>query len=191
MKIAAVVFGIVLLGVVFLIVKYDIKIKLGTNEQKVLGNNSFVDAYLDRPLPPFTLTDLSGKVISSRELAGKKVHINFWSTSCKPCIEEFSELNRLKAQAGNDVVFLAMAPESAEKVGRTVQRRPFAYTVLPDAGDYMAKLGVTAYPKNFFVDREGIVRRITEGSQQKLDRKTLSLAANNFDTYRRILDAMN
>jgi thiol-disulfide isomerase/thioredoxin len=191
MKIAAVVFGIVLLGVVFLIVKYDIKIKLGTNEQKLLGDNSFADGHLDRPLPPFTLTDLSGKVISSRELAGKKVHINFWSTSCKPCIEEFSELNRLKAQAGNDVVFLAMAPESAEKVGRTLQRRPFAYTVLPDAGNYMAKLGVTAYPKNFFVDREGIVRRITEGSQQKLDRKTLSLAANNFDTYRRILDAMN
>ena len=31
-----------------------------------------------------------------------------------------------------------------------------AYTVLPEASDYMEKLGVTAYPKNFFVDREAL-----------------------------------
>ncbi|QKZ11286.1 TlpA disulfide reductase family protein [Spirosoma sp. KUDC1026] len=190
MKKLAVVLGLILLGLAFLIVKYDVKIKLGANEQKITGDNNFVDAHLNQSLPPFTLTDLNGNEISSQALTGKRVHINFWSTSCKPCLEEFSELNHLKAQAGDDVVFLAMAPDNAEKVSRTVHRRPFNYTLIPDAGQYLAQLGVTAYPKNFFVDRAGIVRRITEGSQQKLDGASLSLKADNFNVYRQILDAM-
>lgn len=190
MKKLAVISGILLLGLTFLIVKYKINIKIGTNDQKIVGSSSFIDTHLNRSLPPFALTDLDGKPVLSQNLAGKRVHINFWSTSCKPCLEEFSELNQLKAEAGDDIIFLAMAPEEVDKVRRTVQRRPLAYTIIPNAGNYMTQLGVTAYPKNFFVDRSGIIRRITEGSQQKIDGKTLSLTATNFDMYRQILAAM-
>lgn len=47
---------------------------------------------------PFELTTLEGKVVKSRELAGKVVLVNFWATWCGPCKEEMPSLARLQKQ---------------------------------------------------------------------------------------------
>ncbi|MBC8111723.1 MAG: redoxin domain-containing protein [Verrucomicrobia bacterium] len=53
------------------------------------GDQVFRKAHLNKPLPDFELKDMNGKIISSKDLKGKFVHINFWSVTCVPCIQEF------------------------------------------------------------------------------------------------------
>lgn len=125
--------------------------------------NGFVRKYKDKPLPSFSLKTLDGKVINNESLKGKVVMINFWSITCGPCIVEMPELNELKA-AHKDVVFLAPAPEDAAKVRKFLAKHPFEFIILPDANKLFDAWGIDGYPKNFFVDKQGIIRLIKEGT---------------------------
>lgn len=49
------------------------------------------------PVVTFDLKTLGGSGISSQELAGKVVLLNFWATWCGPCKEEMPSLARLQS----------------------------------------------------------------------------------------------
>lgn len=50
------------------------------------------------PAATFNLKALDGASLSSQELAGKVVVLNFWATWCGPCKEEMPSLARLQSQ---------------------------------------------------------------------------------------------
>jgi thiol-disulfide isomerase/thioredoxin len=50
------------------------------------------------PAAAFDLKALDGASLSSQELAGKVVLLNFWATWCGPCKEEMPSLARLQSQ---------------------------------------------------------------------------------------------
>src|SRR6476661_8682568 len=50
------------------------------------------------PTVAFDLKALDGASLSSQELAGKVVLLNFWATWCGPCKEEMPSLARLQSQ---------------------------------------------------------------------------------------------
>lgn len=106
---------------------------------------------------------MDGKILDSETLRGKVVMINFWSTTCGPCIKEMPELNQLKAQY-KEVVFLAPAPESAATIKKVLAKHPFNFIILPDAKKLFDEWGIDGYPKNFFVDQEGIIREVKEST---------------------------
>ena len=45
---------------------------------------------------PFEMPSLDGSPVTSKELAGKIVLLNFWATYCIPCREEIPALNSLQ-----------------------------------------------------------------------------------------------
>lgn len=49
-------------------------------------------------IPAFELKGLDGTSLSSKELAGKAVLMNFWATWCGPCKEEMPSLARLQTR---------------------------------------------------------------------------------------------
>jgi peroxiredoxin len=152
--------------------------------------NDFVRKYKDQPLPSFSLKTLDGKVINNESLKGKVVLISFWSTTCPRCIEEMPELNQLKA-AYKDVVFLAPAPEDASKVKKLLAKHPLEFVILPDAEKLFDAWGIDGYPKKFFVDKQGIIRVIKEGTpivNEKYENGKVQLAVK--ETYSPILTAL-
>ncbi len=109
-------------------------------------------------LPAFDLQDLSGNEVSPESLKGKPVVINFWFTSCAPCISEMRALNVLREKyKKSDVVFLAITFDKKTAVLNFLKKHFFNFTIVPDAMSYCYQM-TSIYPITLFVDRNGIIR---------------------------------
>src|SRR5436853_6658072 len=72
--------------------------------------DNFKKSLIGKPLADLSFVDLSGNKIQKKDLLGKVIVINFWFTSCQPCINEMPLLNNLvAAYKDTNVVFIAPA----------------------------------------------------------------------------------
>ena len=147
------------------------------------------------PFPAFEGKDLDGNPVKSDELfsANAVTVVNFWFTTCNPCVGELSELD-------------ALNKELAEKGGSLIGVNTFTLdgdeTAISEAKDVLAKKGATyqnvyfdsdgeagkfttnifAYPTTYVVDRSGnivgepIVGAITEKKQAETLQKLIDQA---------------
>ena len=145
--------------------------------------------------PAFEGKDLDGNAVKSDELfSGNAVTVvNFWFTTCNPCVGELSELD-------------ALNKELAKKGGSLIGVNTFTLdgdeTAISEAKDVLAKKGATyqnvyfdsdgeagkfttnifAYPTTYVVDRSGnivgepIVGAITEKKQAETLQKLIDQA---------------
>ena len=145
--------------------------------------------------PAFEGKDLDGNTVKSDELfsANAVTVVNFWFTTCNPCVGELSELD-------------ALNKELAKKGGALIGVNTFTLdgdeAAISEAKDVLAKKGVTyqnvyfasdgeagkfttnifAYPTTYVVDRNGnivgepIVGAITEKKQAETLQKLIDQA---------------
>jgi len=124
--------------------------------------------YLGSKAPNFTLCDLQGEAVSLSQYRGKKVILNFWASWCTPCKIELPHFQTLWARynPGADFIILAVAgSQSEESVIRDfVIDGNYTFTVLLDPNeDAFNKYELTSIPKTFFIDKDGVIRRIQQG----------------------------
>ena len=147
------------------------------------------------PFPAFEGKDLDGNPVKSDELfsANAVTVVNFWFTTCNPCVGELAELD-------------ALNKELAKKGGALIGVNTFTLdgdeAAISEAKDVLAKKGVTyqnvyfasdgeagkfttnifAYPTTYVVDRNGnivgepIVGAITEKKQAETLQKLIDQA---------------
>ena len=60
--------------------------------------------------PDFTVKD-SDRTVNLRDLRGKIVILNFWTSWCEPCIIEMPSLSRLQKEMGSKVTVLAVSTD--------------------------------------------------------------------------------
>lgn len=136
--------------------------------------------------PSFKGKDLDGNDVKSDELfANNKVTVvNFWFTSCNPCVGELGDLealNKKLAEKGGEVVgvnsftldgdkaSISEAKDVLSKKGVTYKNIWFASD--SEAGKFTS--GLYSYPTTYIVDKNGnivgdpIVGAITSSEQQK------------------------
>ena len=109
-------------------------------------------------IAPLTATDVTGKPISTAQLRGKVVLINFWATWCPPCREEIPALIELQKKYKDHLQIIGIAQDSgsAEDVRRFMEAKGMNYpTVLSTAEIEKLFPGVYALPTTFVLDRDG------------------------------------
>ena len=145
--------------------------------------------------PAFEGKDLAGNPVKSDDLfsANAVTVVNFWFTTCNPCVGELAELDALSkelAEKGGaligvnsftldgDETAIAEAKDVLEKKGATYQNVYFASD--SEAGEFTAN--IFAYPTTYVVDRSGnivgepIVGAITEKKQAETLQKLIDQA---------------
>ena len=173
--------------------------------QKDMDSDMSVPAGSDMTTPPddgsmqkfpvFEGKDLDGNTVKSDELfsANAVTVVNFWFTTCNPCVGELSELDALNKELAKkggaliginsftldgDEKAIAEAKEVLAKKGATYQNIYFASD--GDAGKFVEN--VFAYPTTYVVDRNGnivgdpIVGAITEKKQAETLQKIINQA---------------
>jgi thiol-disulfide isomerase/thioredoxin len=106
----------------------------------------------------FAYQDQKGNVVSSNELRGKVVFINFWATWCPPCRAEMPALNELYEQfkSDNRIVFLFMnEDDNAEKVNAFMSSNHYSFPVATRAGNISAEMFGGTLPTTIVLDKEG------------------------------------
>lgn len=86
--------------------------------------------------PDFSLPALDGTTVRLSDYRGKVVLIDFWSTTCNPCLAEMPHIVELyKKQKDRGLVVLAISrdgPESRAQVSSTAHEREMIFPVLLD-----------------------------------------------------------
>jgi peroxiredoxin len=149
------------------LVRITDEMKQKMEDQRNKSKQGFA-AMLNKPAPDFELKDLQGNRWSLKELRGKTVVLNFWFTSCAPCIQEMPELNQLVRKYGSkNVVFLGLANDNAKQVNTFLQNHTFSYVLLPASQEVANKYLVSSWPTSMVIDKEGNVKMIV-GSSPKI-----------------------
>ena len=119
------------------------------------------DKFVGSKFPADQLERLEGGSTTIKKYAGKPILINFWFTSCPPCIEELPALNRLKAKYKGKVNFISITFNDKQKVEKLFKKRQFDFDNYVNARKLIDKFGVDTYPLSFFVDKKGIIKSIS------------------------------
>mgnify|MGYP003406841418 FL=1 len=104
-------------------------------------------------------TDLYGNKINTKNLKGKIIVVNYWFTTCMPCITEIPELNKITDKYKNDssVVFISIALDDANTIKQFLKLHPFNYAIIDDGRFLASDNNITSYPTNVVVDQNGKV----------------------------------
>ena len=121
-----------------------------------------VDAFKPFPMPSWTLKDVDGKSVTSDELKGKVVVLDFWATWCGPCRSEipgYIELQKKFRDAGLAIVGVSLDQDGPAKVKKFMEDEGINYRIVM-GGDQITDAfgGVQAIPTTFIIDRSGTVR---------------------------------
>jgi len=122
---------------------------------------------IDRTLPDFTLTDLSGRKWTQDDLKGKATIVNIWATWCGPCVMELPYVqkvqNMIKDRKDAQVITLNIDENPGLIEPFLRQRGVISLTVIP-AMDFVERiLKVNGFPRTWIVDPDGVARREQAG----------------------------
>ena len=146
-----------------LIQPFGLSVRVGEKYVITFSENRGIYSLLEQKLPEFELKTFDHQTITSQSLTGKPTLLNFWFIDCPPCISEMPELNILREKFKNDVNFIAITFESKDEVQEFLTKKEFDFIHIVDAQNFLDTLGVKAFPKNVFIDRNLNIRYIESG----------------------------
>ncbi len=118
--------------------------------------------------PDFTLELLGGGTVTLSDLRGKVVVINLWASWCPPCRAEMPAIEAVY-QANKDKGLEVLAVNTTYQDGEAqaaafVREFGLSFPIpLDRSGDVSRLYLLRALPSTFFVDRQGVIRKVIIG----------------------------
>ncbi|HEX7450821.1 MAG TPA: TlpA disulfide reductase family protein [Polyangiaceae bacterium] len=143
----------------------------------------------NRAAPDFELPKLGGGTAKLSSYRGKIVILNFWTKTCRPCLEEMpsiASLGKALAPHGDMALLTISTDDTLEDARETLKsvlggaEPPFVVMIDPDSKVVAEKFGTKLYPETWFIDRSGVIRARVDGGRDWNAALTLDLA-RSFD----------
>jgi cytochrome c biogenesis protein CcmG/thiol:disulfide interchange protein DsbE len=112
------------------------------------------------PAPNFVIHD-GAQTVSLDQYRGKIVVLNFWTSWCPPCLEEFPSLIQLQKDMPN-IVVLAVSFDTDTQAYRQylIDNHIQGIVTAVDPSQHANEVfGTTRPPESYIIDRKGIIRR--------------------------------
>ena len=121
---------------------------------------------LGKRVPEFTAKSIIGKELSSDQLAGNVVILDFWATWCAPCVASMPVISEVAGKfADKNVVFLAVnSGEEPEEINEFVKEKGWKLNILLDPeGELADAFSAEAIPLTVIVGKTGFVESVHVG----------------------------
>ncbi len=118
--------------------------------------------------PDVRFAPLSGEAVSTSQLRGKVVLVNFWATWCATCVREMPkmvETYRKFAPRGYEMVAVAVQSDPPSAVAEFARRRELPFRVAIDSSGEIAKSfgQIRVTPSSYLIDRQGRIVKVIVG----------------------------
>lgn len=141
--------------------------------------------------PDFKLKSINGKTMTLSQIrmdpakkgASRVVVLDFWATTCPPCIEELPNYQKLHKKYGSKgvaMVGVAIDQGGLDDVKPFVAEHKLTYINLVDPDrDAAGPYGVRYTPTTYIVDKKGVIRFVhigyVPGIEQTIENEVKSL----------------
>lgn len=116
--------------------------------------------------PDVTLRMFDGTEQSLSDLRGKPVVLNFWSSTCAPCLKEMPDLEKVSADNGSKLALIGVNVTDTAVAGKAMITK--TGVTYPNARDPQAEIfaafGGTALPRTVLIDARGKVVALHNGA---------------------------
>lgn len=151
-------------------ITYDAGLK---NCLKIKADNpddffSTKDCLVGVDIPDFTTTSIDGKIIDSESLKGKLTVINFWFTTCAPCVAEIPGFNTIVKKYGKDKInFISIAKNKKPEVEAFLQKHPWDFVHISSEDDLIKNTFKIqfGYPTTYLLNKDAqIIKSFSGGA---------------------------
>jgi peroxiredoxin len=138
--------------------------------EQLMNGQGGVPHYLGASLlaPDFTLPAQDGGEWKMSDQRGKVVVMNFWTVTCRPCIQEMPTVELLAeiTESWGDVEVVAVSTDRSWAEVETIIPRTSRITSLLDAEREVVngKFGTKLFPETWIIDAGGVVRFRFDGA---------------------------
>jgi peroxiredoxin len=114
-------------------------------------------------LPSIELVTNDGEMVTTADLLGQPLVLNYWYSTCAPCKKELPAFGAVHAEYGDRVRFVGVNPFDTPEVNEQFAReRGVQYELLRDEADrYGSAIGIATAPFTLFVAADGTIVRQT------------------------------
>ena len=149
--------------------------------EQLMDGQGGVPHYLGASLlaPDFSLPTQDGGEWKMSEQRGKVIVMNFWTVTCRPCIQEMPTIELLAeiTQDWGDVEVVAVSTDRNWAEVETIIPRTSPITSLLDAERKVVteQFGTKLFPETWIIDADGLVRFRFDGALDWSDPVALDL----------------
>ena len=135
-------------------------------------------------IPDFELPLLSGGTVTSSELEGNPVILNFWKADCPPCQDEAPALERAWQTYRDDGLQMIGVNVKTTRANTEAFVNEFGitYPIARDVDSELAtELGVYGLPQTFFLSSDLAIEEVEAGEEVGRQGTTVVLGAINYE----------
>lgn len=134
------------------------------NQKKYVELEGYLSKYkqLRSKVLDFIATDEDGNKVKISDFEGKVIYLDFWATSCAPCVAEIPFANNLqqKLKDEEDFVFIALSfDRNMEYAKKIIKEREFKVVHLFEPKGMNSEIAraynINGIPRYFIIDKEG------------------------------------